>query len=88
MPNPMTNTVILNKATSSEVSNRSATAPIPGVMTAEEKATAKQTQPRVMVMSHLRAFEKFLGSPGSSGPKVTSLYCLVVPPCVVVSFNS
>jgi len=84
----MTNRVMVSKATSSVVWKCSATPAIPGVTTAEEKATAKHTKPKVIVMTHLRALEKFLGLSGSDGPKVTSLYFLILPPVVVISLSS
>ena len=76
IPNPMTNTVTDNKATSSDVLNVSTTPGIPGVMTADANATAKHIQLKVIVMTHFRTSEKFFGFSGSAGAKLTTLYVL------------
>lgn len=59
-----------------ETPNSSTTPAMPGMITAEENATEKHTRLRVMVISHLRAFDQFFGFALSLGGKTTILHFL------------
>jgi len=74
-PKPTTKTVIVINPTSSLTWNSFVMPAISAVMTELAKATTKHVMATTMVQYHLYALLQFLGFSGSSGVKVTSLYC-------------
>lgn len=78
-PKPITNTVIVSKATSYETLKRSATPSRLAVMTEELKATTKQVKATTIVHHHFLTLVKFFGFSGSLMVKVTRSWSSTLP---------
>lgn len=78
-PNPTTNSVIVNRETSSLTPNSLIGPSMPAVTTALSNATAKHVTATINVQYHLYTLLQFLGFSGSPGVNVTSSYRSLFP---------